>query len=202
MIHDLPRTFVLTVKPTWNKWLIAEQHLKDRGIPAEPFLCIDRKLCQLNPILTFDVNKPGEQICSSQVIACLSHYLIWKVMSYLPDDSFWVLEDDCQFDFDWRHQYSEAMSVLPDDWDLVFIGSCCCEGRPTIPVGKNLYEVQWPMCGHGIMYRKKSLPVLLEVHQKIWAPLDIAMFMESLPKLRVYTILPRIVNQRDTTLLP
>jgi hypothetical protein len=52
------------------------------------------------------------------------------------------------------------------------------------------------------MYRKKALPVLLDVHQKIWASLDIAMEYESLPKLRVYTILPRMVNQRATPLPP
>ena len=52
------------------------------------------------------------------------------------------------------------------------------------------------------MYRKKSLPVLLDVHQKFWAPLDIAMLYDSLPKLRVYTILPRLVSQRNTVIPP
>jgi hypothetical protein len=63
-----------------------------------------------------------------------------------------------------------------------------------------LYDVRYPLCGHAIMYRKKCLETLLTVHQKINMPLDIAMFYNSLPKLRVYTILPSIIGQHATLL--
>lgn len=195
MIHELPRTFVLTVKKTWQRWEATRDHLKERGIDAEPFIGIDREVCKLDPVLTFDVNKPGEKLGRGPLVTYLSHYMLWCVLQWIPGDSFWVLEDDAEFIDDWRNQYSEAMSVLPDDWDVVFLGSCCAARMHKRHVGKNLYECR-PMCGHAMMYRKKALPTLLRVHQKIWGPLDIAMMHESLPQLRVYSILPRIVNQR------
>lgn len=203
MIHDLPRTFVITVQKTWAKWEKTQAHLKERGIHhAEPFLGFDKFVWKFQPELLFELNAPGERLGWGPLAAYLSHYMIWKVMSYLPDETFWVLEDDAEFTDNWRHEYSEAMSVLPDDWDMVFIGSCCAESCHGGHIDKNLYEKHYPMCGHAIMYRKKCLSTLLEVHQRIWAPLDIAMKYDSLPKLRVYTILPRIVNQRDTGIPP
>lgn len=200
MIHDIPRTFVLTVKPTWHKWEMTRDHLKQHGIESEPFLGLDNKQCRLRPEYTFDVNVPGERIGAEQTCACLSHYLVWKVLSYLPEDVFWVLEDDAQLTDNWRQDYTQAMAVLPDDWDIVFIGSCCTNNLTKYYIGNNLFNVQWPMCGHALQIRKKALPVLLERNQKVWAPLDIALKLDCLPYLNVYTILPAIVLQRGQTL--
>ena len=202
MSNDLPRTFVITVNRHIPKYEATKIHLQEMGIPFEPFYGIDNQICKLRPVDHFDRDRVGEFIDPIHICAHLTHYLLWKVMSYMPEDAFWSLEYDALFDPDWRGHYDDAMSVLPDDWDIVFLGGCCCEGRPTTHIGKNLYEVKWPLCGHALMIRKKALPVLLEVHQKVYAPLDIALFYDSLPKLRVYTILPRLVSQRDTLIPP
>jgi len=189
---SIPRTFVLTIKRRLPEFEAMRKALADRGIAAEPFLGMDSAITRLDHLDTFDLDAPGGKIGLKGVTLCLHYYQMWKVLSYLEGDRFWVLEDDAEFDKDWRERYDSAMAVLPDDWDVVFMGSCCTEGRPCISVGNNLYESQWPMCTHAMMYRKKALPTLLEVHEKIWAPIDIAMVTASLPKLRVYTILPRI----------
>lgn len=202
MENIIPRAFVLTVKPSWNRWIDTELHLKSIGISADPFIGLDQKLFQVVPVMTFDVNVKGEKAGIKHVCSQMTHYLMWKVLSYLDGDSFLVLEDDAIFVEDWKQKYLDAISVLPEDWDVLFIGSCCTIGRDTKHIGKNLFEVKYPMCAHAIMYRKKALPILLECHQKVWAPLDIAMFFESLPRLKVYTILPRIVTQRDTVIPP
>lgn len=133
-------------------------------------------------------------------------------MQYQPDESFVALEFDVRFVEGWQEQFDKAMNVLPDDWDMVYLGSCCCKGRTSyevkaLPSGvelmtTNLYDVRYPLCGHAIMYRKKCLETLLDVHQSISMPLDIAMFHHSLPKLRVYTILPPICVQADTIVAP
>lgn len=203
MIHDLPRTFVLTVKRSQQRLDQTMAHLKKQGIDAEPFYGFDKFTWKAMPELLFEVNKPGEKIGWGQVAACLSHYMVWKVLSYLPGDAFWVLEDDAEFIDDWRQQYSLAMRWMPDDWDVVFLGSCCTHGaRKYRRGGGNVYEVHYPMCGHAMMYRKKALPTLLDVHQKVWAPLDIAMAYDSLPKLRTYCILPRLAGQRGSYISP
>jgi len=206
----LPRTFVLTVRRQINRFDETVKHLDEQGIKWERFDGVDNQICRLQSKDTFDFDRAGERLESKHVAATLTHYLLWKVMQYQPDDSFVALEFDVRFIENWQHMFDLAMKHLPVDWDLVYLGSCCCEGREKTPVKRPnqydevtcLYEVKYPLCGHAIMYRKKSLETLLDVHQKINMPLDIAMYHLSLPRLKVYTILPRIVDQHATFLPP
>lgn len=198
MIATLPRTFVLTVDREIKRFNETAEHLNELGIPWERFDGIDNQLCRLNPVDTFDFDRTGDRIAPKHVAACLSHWTLWKVMSYLPENEFLVLEYDVRLADDWQEQYSRAMSVIPDDWDVLFLGSCCTAGRETTHIAENVYEVKYPLCGHAIAYRKPALSVLLREHQRIYAPLDIALYHGAFPKLRVYTVLPAIVHQHGT----
>lgn len=199
---NLPRTFVLTVRRDIQRFNDTVKHLDEQGIAWERFNGVDNQILKLQAKETFDLDRAGERLEVKHVAATLTHYLLWQTMAYQPDESFLALEFDVRFVDGWREQYEKAISVLPTDWDLVYIGNCCCKGRPTTHVGENLYDVRYPCCGHAILYRKKCLETLLMVHQKINAPLDIAMYTSSLPKLRCYTILPSICNQHNTIVAP
>lgn len=197
-----PPTFVLTVRRPIKRFEDTAYHLDSLGIRWERFDGFDNTITRLNAKDTFDLDRAGERLETKHVAATLTHYLLWAVMKYQPDDSFVALEFDVRFVDGWQEQFDKAMSVMPKDWDMIFLGSCCCLGREQTHIGENVYEVKYPLSGHAIMYRKKCLETLLTVHQKINMPLDIAMFYMSLPKLRVYTILPRICEQHNTFLPP
>jgi len=205
---NFPRTFVLTVRRQIKRFDETVKHLDEQGIKWERFDGFDNQITRLQAMDTFDMDRAGERLQAKHVAATLTHYLLWGMMAYQPDESFVALEFDVRFVPYWENQFHKAMEILPDDWDIVYLGSCCCKGRESYPVdsGKyaetNLYDVRYPLCGHAIMYRKKCLETLLTIHQKINMPLDIAMFHLSLPKLRVYTILPSIVEQHNTFLPP
>ncbi len=199
-----PRTFVLTVDREIKCFNDTAAHLDEMGVKWERFNGFDNKICRLNAKDTFDLDRAGERLETKHVAATLSHYLVWKCMEYYlhgetddgtQEDSFWVLEYDVRLVHDWKETYQTALDNLPEDWDILFLGSCCCKGRPTTHIGGNVYEVKYPLCGHAQMIRKKALPTLLREHQKISMPLDIALFYLSLPKLKVYTVLPPIVQQ-------
>lgn len=197
-----PRTWVLTVDRDIKCFNETAQHLNEMGIQWERFNGFDNQITKLRAMLTFDLDRAGERLEAKHVAATLSHWAVWKVMEYQPDDHFWVLEYDVRLVHDWKDTYQTAMKSIPDDWDVLFLGSCCCKGRPTTHIGGNIYEVKYPLCGHAMAYRKKALPVLLKEHQKINMPLDIALYYLSLPKLRVYTALPPIVVQAGPALPP
>lgn len=199
---NFPRTFVLTVRRPIKRFDETTKRLDEQGIKWERFDGFDNQITRLQAMDTFDIDRAGERLQAKHVAATLTHYLLWKVMQYQPDESFVALEFDVRFVDGWRDQYEEAMSVLPDDWDLVNLGAACCAGRETYHVAKNLYDVRYPLSGHAWLYRKKCLETLLNIHQKINMPLDIAMFMNSLPKLRCYSILPRLCEQHNTPLPP
>lgn len=206
---NFPRTLVLTVNRPIKRFDDTAKHLDEIGIKWEPFYGFDNQVCRLQAMDSFDLDRAGEKLQAKHVAATLTHWAAWKVMQYQPDESFVALEFDVRFVDGWQLAFDDAMLDLPDDWDLVYLGSCCCEGRLKYPVttkdgkpSRFLYDVRYPLCGHAIMYRKKCLETLLTIHQKINMPLDIAMFNMSLPKLRVYTILPSIVEQHNTFLPP
>lgn len=199
---NLPRTFVLTVDRSIKRFDECAKHLDCLGISWERFDGVDNQICKLAPVETFDIDRVGERIGAKHICAALSHYLLWKVCSYLPEDRFLICEYDVFFPSDWQEQYDRAMSVMPDDADMIFWGSCCTAGRESRHVGENVYEVKYPLCGHGIEVRRKALPVLLREQQKINMPLDISLYHLSLPKLRVYTVLPAMIGQAGTPLPP
>lgn len=205
---NLPRTFVLTVRRPIKRFDDTTKHLDELGIKWERFDGMDNQICKLSPVETFDLDRAGERIGAKHVAATLTHYMLWNMMLYDTNDYGWsedyflALEFDVRFVDGWKPMFEVAMAAMPKDWDMIFLGSCCCKGREQIQISSNVVEVRYPLCGHAIMYRKKCLETLLTIHQKINMPLDIAMLMLSLPKLRVYTILPRIVEQHATFLPP
>ena len=137
-----------------------------------------------------------------QVNLHLSHYMLWAAMLHFPEDEFLVLEDDCKFNDDWKQKYDDARSVLPDDWGILYLGSCCAYDKPQYCVGKNLYAVKFPLCTHSYSVRKKALPMMLEKCMKVYAPVDIALALDVCPFVPTYTIIPRIADQYDTMLPP
>lgn len=197
-----PRTFVLTVNRPIQRFTETAAHLDSLGIEWERFDGMDNQLCRLLPVDTFDMDRVGEKIGSKHIAATLSHLMLWKVMSYSSEDSWWSLEYDVRMVSNWKEEYERAMSVMPEDADIIFLGSCCCKGRPTIHVAENVYDVKYPLCGHAQEIKRKALPVLLQEQQKICMPLDVALYHQAFPKLKVYTILPPIVEQHGTPLPP
>lgn len=195
---NLPRTFVLSVERHIQRYDDTAIHLDRLGIKFDKFEGFDNQLTRLNPVDTFDLDRAGERIGPKHIAATLTHWACWKVCSYLPDEWFWILEYDARLVPDWRERYEQIMQDLPEDADMLYIGSCCTEGRETKHIKGDVYEVHWPLCGHGIQIHRRALPTLLREHQTIRMPLDIAMFHTSLRKLRVYTVKPALVTQHGT----
>lgn len=201
-MSDMPKTWVLTVDRPIARFDVTAKHLDEMGVKWEKFTAFDNQICKLSPVMTFDLDRAGERIGAKHIAATLSHMAIWFVQLYQPDDSFIVYEYDVELVPDWREQYERAMSVMPDDWDVIFLGSGCRTGRDTKHIAENVYEIKYPLAGHAMMYRKKALPTLIREQQKIYQPLDIGLFYQAFPKLRVYTIVEPIANQRGTYLPP
>lgn len=199
---NLPRTFVLTVGRPIKRFDDTAAHLDSLGIKWERFNGFDNQKCQLLPVRTFDLDRVGERIGPKHIAATLSHMAIWFVMSYQPADHFIVFEYDVRVQPNFAEQYAEVMANLPDDWQVVNLGACCCAGRTQEHVNGNIYRVAEPLCGHAMLYRKTALPILIREHQKIHQPLDIAIITQSWPLLRSFVVLPRIVEQHGTPLPP
>ena len=144
--------------------------------------------------------KLGELNEMAQVGLCLSHYMAWQVCQFLKGDLFMILEDDAEFPPDWKDRTADALANVPSDFDVLLIGSSHCSDKPTEHVKGEIYEVKYPFCTHAYIVTSSAAAQLMEMVRDASMHIDIGMIEKAYPNLRVYTVLPRIVNQRGRVL--
>ena len=204
MHHPLvARSFVLTMPRNLNtKCAATIAHLEGAGICAEPFVGLDAEVSGLTTKWNYDVDHPGTN-CIMQpkaVSLYLGHLMIYQVCLILPGDAFLILEEDVRFKDDWKQRFDAAIGQLPDDWDLLYMGSCCTGGREHVPIAAGLFKTNYALCLHALVIRKKAIPVILEGCHKVYAPLDIAIILHCMPRLNTFVFIPRLADQRETIL--
>lgn len=196
------RTFIIGL-PRLVKREGTLTHLAERGISAEKFDAVDYEVTGLCTRFPYEVDNPGSgfNIGPKLVNLYLAHYLLWNVCLHLENDSFFIFEDDVRFDADWKTHFDDAIGFLPDDWDLLYVGSCCVEhNRERRQVHNRLWMVRYALCTHAYAIRKKAIRPLLDGLQKVYAPVDIAMITEA--KLKMYAFFPRLCDQDGIEILP
>jgi hypothetical protein len=162
----------------------------------------------------------------------LGHYFLWQALKLSGDEYWFIVECDAKFpvDTDWRWHVDWARTEAErrGPWDLIYIGSCCTEGKSHTVVAREASSndgrrlVQFsdvaPFCNHAYLIHRRSVPILESTLRKVWAPIDIQPASECfrggrpLPRcvpapepsrrLTVYTLLPRLVEQFDKDLPP
>lgn len=180
-------------------------HLNSVGIQAEKFNGVDYEVTGLNTAWKYEVDNPGSgfKIGPKLTNLYLTHYIAWKVCSYLPNDAFVFFEDDVRFHADWQEKIKEALLYLPANWDMLYFGSCCTQNQRGLRrMGGCLWELDRVQCLHAYAVRAKAIPSMLEGCAKIYAPIDIALITEVKTHLRRFAILPRIADQLETELVP
>lgn len=198
------RELILTIPTNKERFATTQAHLKERGIHPEPFYGFDSSVTGLETTWKYEVDNPrtGYRMGPRTTNLYLSHYVMWKCMLYTSADSVLIMEDDVRFDEDWRDHMASALLNLPFDWDILYVGSCCCDERPKEQIRNRLYKTSFALCTHAYAVRRKALPVLLEKCNRFWSGVDIEMVMLALPYLKSFAILPRIAHQHNTIIAP
>ena len=198
------RPFVVTVPEEAHRTQFIQEHFKSVGIEAEEFAGVSANESGLVTTHCYEIDNPGSgwKIGPKPTACWMSFYMLWSALNLLPDSHFLTLEWDAKFPNDWRERTERALLDVPADFDMLFIGSCCCQGKPQTRIAGEVFEVKYPLCGHATIIAKKALPVILRTQRKIYAPIDISLAFHTLPHLKAYTVLPRIVDQFATVIPP
>lgn len=141
----------------------------------------------------------------------ISQYIAFTVMDALDYSHYLYLEGDCIFEDGWKEKLAMALEDIPPDFDMLYVGSCCCENKEAEKIsersGVHYFpyrgEEKWnyyPLCTHCYIVAKKAIPTLIETQRDVASPTDISLIRHSLPKLKVYAILPRLASQIDTVI--
>lgn len=196
------KTFLLFCPEIKDDLLTASEHLKARGIDFDPVRAIHGETFGLLPSRPYNGNRPGagELTNISQVGLVLSHYMVWSICEHVPGDAFTILESDAKFPQDWKERLDIAMTDLPEDWDILLIGSSNTGDKEKRQICGDVWEVFYPFTTHAYIVRKKALETLLTLCRDATLNIDLLMIREAYPKLRVFTMLPRLCEQRGTEL--
>jgi len=144
-------------------------------------------------------------LCPKHASLCLNHWFLWQRMlseSGGSDDFSIALEDDVRFADNWYSKYTKALEDVPEDWDILFLGSCHARSYPVSHIVGDIWKVEKPNCTHAYCIRHKALPVLIEKCHRIYTKIDWAIIEQAIPHLSVYAVLPRLAHQHGMEDLP
>lgn len=156
-----------------------------------------------NPHLHHKIGTPNTSLC-------LSMQIVYQIELHHKADYFLFLEDDSRFKENWREVVERSLNEIPKDFDFLFIGSCCAEGKDRERVGTHLYKysnphkkyAEYPLCGNAYIVAKKAIPKILETQKSAYVNVDINLAVNTFNHLNVYAILPRVVEQNNNEDLP
>lgn len=193
----LPNAHAIVLEETPERTGRLSSHLAENGVEWTQFEGIHAEAWGLSTLIPYDVDAPGSGYIMPQkhVGLHLSHYFLWRKFRESGFDVMTVMEDDVNLLHEWQDGFGMAMNNVPDDWDMLFLGSGNTFDKPKEQVAHNVWRVRWPQCTHLYMVRKKALPVLLSTQKRSWAPIDLSLIFGSFPHLNVYTVLPRLATQ-------
>lgn len=208
----MTRSFLITVAGCEDRRDSALAHLRDRGVIGvtwfKVFQGINGETAGLSCTNSHTLPDNSRYTPTPKHISlCLNHWFLWQRIS--GDSSFWdmgdhslIMEDDVRFTEDWLSKAIRAKEDVPEDWDLLFLGSCHARNHPVHHVKGDVWKVEKPNCTHAYYVRHKALPILIDRCQRIYTNIDWSIIEQAIPHLNAYAILPRIAHQHGMENLP
>jgi GR25 family glycosyltransferase involved in LPS biosynthesis len=198
-----PTTFCVSLKSAVQIREIVSNHLKSHGIDFHLFDAIHAQKMGLETKLSYLDDHPnwkpedGPTYRIAQcVLGCsMSHYTIWRIMEYLDDDCFLVVEDDVELCEGFKEKLMATIQNLPSDWQFVFVGHCCLDSK-MLMVSEGVARTSHPpMCTHAYLVRKTAVKHLIETNELMYAPIDIQLQKRTLPTISHYSLVPPLAIQ-------
>ena len=155
----------------------------------------------------YNLDKPDSQhmIGPKYVGSFLSQYVVYNVMKALPEEHFMFMECDNVMNDNWLQELEKALTDIPEDFDFLFLHSCCAmdkKPRPVKPCSNvygfaktSGYPALYPLSGSCYIIAKKCLGHVIATQRDAYAPADINLALHSFPQMSIYAILPRISEQ-------
>lgn len=203
--------------PEDEKWMAehaeAKQYFADQGLNVYWIEGIHAKKWGLQSRHIYLLDGRAEEqfyIGTNKVGTFLSWYVIYQVCKAMNSSHYMILESDCKFLDGWKEKLNQALKDVPEDFDFLFVGSCCAADKEPVHVQGDVYEFpyrgeeKWqfyPQCGHCYIIAHKAMQTLIDTQRDVANPVDVSLIRYAFPKLKIYAILPRLADQGDKTFL-
>lgn len=191
-----PKMYCLTCReiPWRNKDV--QQRFDQAGLPVEMFYGVHGATVGLACTLAH-IDSPGHFISSGKMAITISKMLLWQKIVQSPEPFAIVFENDVTFVENFWDEFIKSFAALPADWEVVHIGHCCGDDKPTTVINDRISEIRHPFCCHAIMWKKEAAAIALETfkHTSWGTPSDIMLAELVYPKLRHYSFTPQLAFQ-------
>jgi GR25 family glycosyltransferase involved in LPS biosynthesis len=138
----------------------------------------------------------GFAMCPGQVGLVLSHYTLWQVFAFRPENEWMVLEDDARIPPNLAALWSEYYPEVPTAAGIVFAGHCGTSEVNVLKVlSPRISRVRFCFGTHCYVVRRRALEVLLRNNREVRDPIDTQLALRSLPFLETYAFTPSLVSQ-------
>jgi glycosyl transferase family 25 len=165
------------------------------------------------------VTKICQNICPNGLIGCaISHMKIYEDALKNNYKNILVLEDDVYFTDDLYEVLDKAMSELPEDYDILYLGcvglcdkkqvynmdlylifhllfKLLCKSKKQITNNKYIHVPKFPLSTHAMIISNKGCKKLLNVIGKISNHIDFTIASKS-NELKIYAIEKKIAYQK------
>ena len=201
-IHLKPILIYLPDEVGWvAKWRLAQEHLAQEGFENVYELAgIHAERTGLTGTHIYLMDNPDEKhfVGNHNVGNYITQYSAYLVMDALDYSHYWYCEGDMRMVKGWREKLTQALEDAGDDWDMIFIGSCCISTNDATHIKGDVYEFnkgRYACCTHSYILNKRCVKHMIATNRDVANPTDISMIVNSYPKMRVLGIFPILSYQ-------
>jgi GR25 family glycosyltransferase involved in LPS biosynthesis len=145
-----------------------------------------------------EANPEDGYIMSAGNVGCtLSHYMLWQALFLLGVEAALIFEDDVRLEVDFKKRLQRALGLLPEDWQMAYVGSFGTEFKPIQWARPPWARVLDPFGLHCYLVRRSVLPILLETNREARTHIDIQIIENSFPRLSYYVCWPSLAGQHS-----
>ncbi|KAJ7788569.1 hypothetical protein B0H14DRAFT_2947991 [Mycena olivaceomarginata] len=183
----------------------------DEPDPELPLTCATENFT----LVPYSSRLPEYKILSLSRIACWHSHLsvIQRVSTHRPNEVALILEDDVDMEEDITERLSAIWSLLPSDWDIIFLGHCWSNESYHPPLGLSsssdlsssvstrLHPSHAPLCTHAYALSPTGAQrLLLDLTYPRFAysrAIDHALaWVVQSGRLNAFSVVPSVVVQR------
>ncbi|MFC1708286.1 glycosyltransferase family 25 protein, partial [Planctomycetota bacterium] len=119
----------------------------------------------------------GERDCilsASEKGCIVSHTRAWRELVASQEECALILEDDATLDSSFATELQEVLSQVPQDWDLIYLGSSNWSGSERVNARVVRFTGSWANGLFGYLIRRTSASRLLAVVESegVYGPID------------------------------
>ena len=124
----------------------------------------------------------------------LSHIKALELIFESGEDGL-ILEDDCQFDNDFKERFDKCFNELPNDFDVFFLGGSLLLENSSESYSDNLLRAKRVLCTHSYYVSRKAVKSLLNKAKEKQGKIDV-IYTDFQQKNNCFISYPEIAWQR------